>query len=419
MKIKSGFIRDKRVLVVISVVASFVLWFVISIAIRPTGETTVSGVGVNINVQSGLLSEMELAVIEGGERTVEVVISGSRSVIGGVTAEDIVVRPSLADVSGAGTYSLELVAENTSKKDFEIVSVSPSEMTVKFDKYVDKSIPVTFVVTGEYVVPDEYLQEEIYISPSKIVITGPEKDIENIVSARVSVELEGEHTATVGITGDIELLDSEGNVVEYNEDEIKMSVSTATVYVPIQQIQELPVYFEYINVPQYFNSELLVWSISEGALSVAGDEETMDKYSDILLGFIDIRDITLDNSSFVLPVELPEGLVSLDNTDTVRVDFDLDGYIETTFYTSQINIINVPKNYTVKSNAYQVAVKVIGPADVVNKLSAKDIVVQVDLSTREITQTGQYRIQADVFIPGGQLAWAEGAYSVTVTVKEQ
>ena len=53
-----------------------------------------------------------------------------------------------------------------------------------------------------------------------------------------------------------------------------------------------------------------------------------------------------------------------------------------------------------------------------NALSAKDIVVEADLSTREITQTGQYRIQAEVFLPGGENAWAIGPYSITITVKE-
>lgn len=418
-KIKSGFMKDKRVLAVISVVLSFVLWIVISLAIRTTGETTVSGVGVNINVQSGLLSEMGLSAIEGGEKTVDVVISGSRSVIGGVTAEDIVVRPSLSNVSGAGTYSLKLVAENASGEEFEIISVSPAEMVVKFDKYVDKSVPVHCNVTGDYNIPDDYLQEEIYTVPEEIIVTGPEKDIENTVSARVSVELEGEHTATVAVLGDIELLDAEGNVVEYNKNEVKMSVMSATVYVPIKRVQEFPLYFEYTNVPKYFDETKLNFALSEGTVSVAGDENALNKYRDILVGFIDMRDISLENSSFTFPVTLPGELINLDSTDSVRVDFDLEGYVETTFYTSQINIINVPKGYKVTPKAYQLAVTIIGPADVVNKLSAKDIIAQIDLSTREITQTGQYRIQADIILPGGQLAWAEGSYSVAVSVKKQ
>ena len=84
-----------------------------------------------------------------------------------------------------------------------------------------------------------------------------------------------------------------------------------------------------------------------------------------------------------------------------------------------INIINIPQGYKVTSNASKVAVTLIGPAEVINNISEKDIVVQVDLSTREITQTGQYRIQADVFLPGGENAWATGTYSITITVKEQ
>ena len=76
-----------------------------------------------------------------------------------------------------------------------------------------------------------------------------------------------------------------------------------------------------------------------------------------------------------------------------------------------------PKMPTV--NTSKVPVTIIGPAEVVNALSANDIVVEVDLSTREISQTGQYRIQAEVFLPGGENAWAIGRYSITITVKEK
>ena len=132
----NGIFKDKRVLFIISLAASFVLWLVVSLVIRPTGEVVVPGVGVNVNVQSGVLAELGLSAIEGGETTVNVTISGSRSVIGGVSAEDISVSPSLSGVSGAGTYTLNLKAVKNSSKDFEIVSISPSTMDIKFDKYI-------------------------------------------------------------------------------------------------------------------------------------------------------------------------------------------------------------------------------------------------------------------------------------------
>ena len=100
----NGIFKDKRIMFIISLAASFILWLTVSLVIRPTGEVVVQGVGVNVNVQSGILAELGLSAIEGGENTVNVTISGSRSVIGGVSAEDISITPSLSGVSGAGIY---------------------------------------------------------------------------------------------------------------------------------------------------------------------------------------------------------------------------------------------------------------------------------------------------------------------------
>ena len=109
----------------------------------------------------------------------------------------------------------------------------------------------------------------------------------------------------------------------------------------------------------------------------------------------------------------------IDNLDSVRLDFDLDGYEEATFNVKQINIVNVPVGYRANANAGKIAVKLIGPKKIIEALSSGDIVAQIDMSTREITQTGQYKMQADIILPEGSAAWAVGSYSVTVTVKNQ
>ncbi len=411
--------KDKRIVFAISLVVSFIFWLTVSLVLRPTGEIVVSGVGVNVNVQSGILAELGLSAIEGSESTVDVVISGSRSVIGGVLAEDISVMPSLAGVSGAGVYELELRAVNNSSKDFEITNVYPATITVKFDKYVDKTVDLKYEITGEYNIPDEYVQEEIYTDPGQIVITGPEKDIEVIAGAVVSVELSGEYDDTIEAIGEVILVDAEGNPVEYNSSEITKDVNFAKVYIPISRTAKLPLSFSYINVPENFDVSNLKYTLSVDEILVEGEDTVIEKYSDIFLGYVDMRDITPENPTASFEVELPEGLSLQDHIDEVHIEFDLEGYIETTFNVSQISIINVPQGYRISSNASKVAVTLVGPEEVLNELSAKDIVVQIDMSTREITQTGQYRIYAEIMLPGGENAWATGLYSITVTVKEQ
>ncbi|MBQ3237088.1 MAG: hypothetical protein IJA92_06115 [Oscillospiraceae bacterium] len=416
---KINLLKNKRVIFAVSLVLSFVLWLVVSVFLRPIGETVVSGVGVNVNAQSGILGELGLSVIEGAENTVNVTISGQRSVIGGISAEDISISPSLSGVTGAGTYTLELRASNNSSKEFEIVNISPASIAVKFDKYVDKTVKVEYVINGEYNIPDEYIQEEVYTDPKYITITGPERDISAIEKAVVKAELTGDYEETVYAEGDIILVDEEGSEVQYSENEITLSAYTAKIVVPVHRTVALPITFEYTNIPEFFDTANLKYTVSPEEIVAEGEDSIIEKFSDIFVGYVDMAEITLENPSVKFGVSLPEGLTVRDDVDEISIDFDLEDYVESQFNASQIRVINVPQNYSVTSNSSRVAVKLIGPKDVINEISAKDIVVQVDMSTREITQTGQYRIKAEVFLPGGENAWAVGDYSITVTVKEK
>lgn len=411
--------KDKRVVFALSILLSFILWLVVSLFLRPTGEIVISGVGVNVNVQSGILGELGLSAIEGAERTVDVTISGQRSIIGGISAEDISISPSLSGVTGAGAFELELRANNNSSKEFEIVNISPATIIVKFDKYTDKIIPVEYVINGEYNIPDEYIQEEIYVDPEEIVVTGPEIDISVIDRAVVEVELSGDFENTVSVAGELVLVDKDGSPVEYNPEKVTLSEYTATVYVPVHKTATMPLSFEYTNIPEFFDTSNINYSLSTDSIVVEGEDYYIDKYSNLFVGYADLSQINLNNPYVVFDIVLPDGLTLQDYIDEVRVDFDLEGYVEKEFNATQINIINVPKGYKVTSNAQKMAVTLIGPEEVINNLSAKDIVVEVDLSTREITQTGQYRVKADVILPGGENAWAIGDYSITITVKAQ
>ncbi|MBR5310963.1 MAG: hypothetical protein IKU42_07555 [Oscillospiraceae bacterium] len=409
--------KDKRIVFALSILLSFVLWLVVSLFLRPTGEIVISGVGVNVNVQSGILGELGLSAIEGAERTVDVTISGQRSVIGGISAEDISISPSLSGVTGAGIFELELRASNNSSKEFEIVNISPSTIIVKFDKYIDKIISVEYIINGEYNIPDEYIQEEIFTDPKEIVITGPEIDISTIDRAVVEVELNGDFESTFSVAGELVLVDKDGEPVAYNPEKVTLSDYTATVNVPVHKMAKMPISFDYINVPAFFDTSKIRYSLSTDSIIVEGEDYYINKYSEFFVGYVDMSLISLDNPSFRFNVILPEGLTIQDYVDEVNIDFDLEGYVEREFNVTQINIINDPKEYKVTSNAQKISVKLIGPEDVIDSLSAKDIVVEVDMSTREISQTGQYRVRANVFLPGGENAWAIGDYSVTITAK--
>lgn len=415
MKEQGAWLKNKKVLAAISFAVALLGWFLVATLISPTGDVTVQGVGVNIDTQAGLIGEMGLNAIDGGETTVDVVIRGSRNIIGGISAEDISVTASLSGVTGAGIYDLDLIATNTSSKDFEIVSISPQAMKVRFDRLVDKEIPVSYVVEGEYEVPEDYLQEDVVLSEKTITVTGPEEDIENIAGAVATAQVEGTLTQTTTVTAPLTLVDADGKTISVDLTQVSVSSESVDVTFPMLKTEKLNFRFEFLNVPDGFNTDSLTYTLSADSITVAAPVESVNKYSDIFLGYIDMRNITKGTSTFLFEVDLPDGFVNMENVNFVEVNFDLTAYVEQTFYTKNFITTTIPVSYNVKINARQLEVVLIGPEEVLQKLSSDDIVVEVDLSDRDVV-AGQYLVAFRVVLPNNEDVWAEGSYSGAVTV---
>ncbi len=415
MKEQGVWLKNKKVLAAIAFAVALLGWFLVATLISPTGDVTVQGVGVNIDTQAGLIGEMGLNAIDGGETTVDVVIRGSRNIIGGISAEDISVTASLSGVTGAGIYDLDLIATNTSSEDFEIVSISPQAMKVRFDRLVDKEIPVSYVLEGEYEVPEDYLQEDVVLSEKTITVTGPEEDIESIAGAVATVQVEGTLTQTTTIAAPLTLVDADGKTISVDLTQVSVSSESIDVTFPMLKTEKLNFRFEFLNVPDGFNTDSLTYTLSADSITVAAPVESVNKYSDIFLGYIDMRNITKGTSTFLFEVDLPDGFVNIENVNFVEVNFDLATYVEQTFYTKNFITTTIPVSYNVKINARQLEVMLIGPEEVLQKLSSDDIVVEVDLSDRDVV-AGQYLVAFRVVLPNNEDVWAEGSYSGAVTV---
>ncbi|MEG1783155.1 MAG: hypothetical protein RR253_07900, partial [Oscillospiraceae bacterium] len=120
--------------------------------------TIIRNVPINMQYrQSATYQSLGLDVIEMDIKSVSVSITGPRSVTGDLTAEDIIVYPTIVGIDGAGKYTLKLTAEKTSSvKDFSIGSMSHDTITVRFDRLITKEVPVemdisSVSVSSEYI----------------------------------------------------------------------------------------------------------------------------------------------------------------------------------------------------------------------------------------------------------------------------
>ena len=401
---------------VISVVIACIIWVVVAMNMKTDIPREIKEVPVTMDNQTSFITRMGLTIIGDESLFVDVTIEGQRLVVGSIKPEDIAVSVDLSSVNGAGNFSLPLVAENVSGKDFAISSISPSTVNLKFDRMVTKKFNVDVKMEG-LVVPEEgYLMEEAVVSPTQVSVTGPDTDIAKIAKCVVSVDHEGSLTKTTAFTSDIVLLDKDGNKIETSG--LTMDVKQAEVTVPILKTVDLPVKVEFLNAPTNLDLEELEYAVSNETVTVAGPVDEIDKYSEIILGYIDFKALDLE-SNFTFDVELPENFINAAHTETVTVTFDWTDMVAKEFTVTNLSLVNVPSDYDARLFTDRVTkVKIIGPAQVLETMTADDLVGQIDLSKRSV-ETGQFKTAVTISAPSKNLVWAVGDYTAVVVISEK
>ena len=401
---------------VISVVIACIIWIVVAMNMKTDIPREIKEVPVTMDNQTSFITRMGLTIIGDESLFVDVTIEGQRLVVGSIKPEDIAVSVDLSSVNGAGNFSLPLVAENVSGKDFAISSISPSTVNLKFDRMVTKKFNVDVKMEG-LVVPEEgYLMEEAVVSPTQVSVTGPDTDIAKIAKCVVSVDHEGSLTKTTAFTSDIVLLDKDGNKIETSG--LTMDVKQAEVTVPILKTVDLPVKVEFLNAPTNLDLEELEYAVSNETVTVAGPVDEIDKYSEIILGYIDFKALDLE-SNFTFDVELPENFINVAHTETVTVTFDWTDMVAKEFTVTNLSLVNVPSDYDARLLTDRVTkVKIIGPAQVLETMTADDLVGQIDLSKRSV-ETGQFKTAVTISAPSKNLVWAVGDYTAVVVISEK
>lgn len=401
---------------VISVVTACIIWIVVAMNMKTDIPREIKEVPVTMDNQTSFITRMGLTIIGDESLFVDVTIEGQRLVVGSIKPEDIAVSVDLGSVNGAGNFSLPLVAENVSGKDFAISSISPSTVNLKFDRMVTKKFNVDVKMEG-LVVPEEgYLMEEAVVSPTQVSVTGPDTDIAKIAKCVVSVDHEGSLTKTTAFTSNIVLLDKDGNKIETSG--LTMDVKQAEVTVPILKTVDLPVKVEFLNAPTNLDLEELEYAVSNETVTVAGPVDEIDKYSEIILGYIDFKALDLE-SNFTFDVELPENFINVAHTETVTVTFDWTDMVAKEFTVTNLSLVNVPSDYDARLLTDRVTkVKIIGPAQVLETMTADDLVGQIDLSKRSV-ETGQFKTAVTISAPSKNLVWAVGDYTAVVVISEK
>ena len=411
---KSKFLQNDATLKILSIALAVFAWFSVVMFISTERTVTIRNVPVKIDVENSALNTLGLDLVSDGIVVTDVKITGHSSEIGSVSEKDITIEAILTGISEPGVYNVSVKATNiNSTRDFKIVSVSPETFSLKFDRTATKQIAIELDL-GDIQVADGYIMENIVVSPTTVLLTGPEEDINNVQSCVVKKEISNKLNKSEVFSSKLTLLDKDGKEIENSH--ISLSVNEVDITIPVLKSKELPITCSFLNMRPDFDYSSLVYRFSRPTIKVAGPEALIDKMSELSVGYVNSETLG-DENKFEFDITLPSTFINIEDVNSVSLEFDFNGYEEGKFEVKTIELKNQPADYNVKVSTQKISsVNVFGPSEVIKNIKSGDLVAELDLSGVDLT-VGQYKVPVSVYAPNHLNIWAKGTYYVVITVQ--
>ncbi len=407
--------NNNTVLIAFSLLSAVFIWYSV-VSQDDDAVVSVRNVPVVLDMENSSISTLKLSPVGDTQYFVDVEIEGSRSVVGNVRSDDLKVVASTIDVVAPGEYGLLLEGIDEHNKGVTIKNILPKSIKVKFDHFIEKTLPVEKDL-DTLEIADGYILNQDYVSPYEITIKGPASEVDMIVSAKVSRNFERPVSQTVSFEAPILLFDKEGNqVVPVN---LEISDTSASVTLPILKKKVVPITVDLIGTPPGFDEDSIDFIIDPPEIELAGPASTINSLSELHLGYVDLR--TLEPMvEITREIQLPPGYISVENVRNADVKFEGRGIEEKYINVTNIRVKNQPADYDVdvKTRTFY-GIRVYGTKEQLSRVSAKNVIAEIDMAEIDL-RTGTTTVPVSFAIPDCDGCWVFGnEYTAVITVSKK
>lgn len=400
-----------------SILLSFLIWLFITLNSADKKNVTISDIPIDIPL-SDTAQHDGLRVFSGQNIKAEVLISGSRIVVGQVNKSDIQVSAQqAAAITSPGNYTLELTAQRASNSmatNYEIKDVSPRFITVMVDKYREVEFDVEDAI--QYKSDPSYFASSTTFSSPKVVASGPESEVSKIKRIVAQGSVSEVLTSTKTIKAPLVMYDSYGE--EISNENVTLSVSEVDATIPILMKKVMPVNAVFENKPDGLDLSGSNLKVEPETVEIAASEDVLSEMAAVNLKPLDFSKIGLNDHKFDLELDLPVGSKNLSNTYSVNVDINMSGMTSIIGTLTKFEFVNLPEDKEAKVNTSYVYVSVIGPRNQINRLVGSDLVAYIDMKDKESFE-GNTEMPIKIKVNNKNSCWAHGEYKVNIQVSKK
>lgn len=414
MKRVSKIAQSKTFYIVISCLASIMLWFYVVSYENRDMEVNLSGLEINYVGEDDILQDRNLLVTDKDMQTVNLTLICKRSVGTLLNKNNVEVFVDLTDIRATGVYEKVYTITYPSSVDEDDIIVAkktPEFVTVNIDKL--SSVPVEIREDFQGSVAEGYMREPIVYEPETVVVSGPENVVSRVSYAHVVVDRENLSKTVKGTVG-FTLMDEDGNPV-LSED-LSTDVETVVYTIPVVMVKDVVLKVNLLDGGGA-NSSNAVVEIEPKTVTLSGDVSVLNGINQLVLGTVDLSSFAQSYTG-TYTIALPNNVNNLSGVKEASVTVSVKGLATKRLVTTNISFINVSEGYTPTAITQFKEVVIRGPKEIIDIVDAENIRVVGDLFNIG-NAVGRYSVPTTVYVDGYSEVGVIGSeYNVVVSLEE-
>ena len=381
----------------LAVLIALVLWLAIVNVNDPEKTITVSNIPISVTNESAITSRDMVYNVK-SEQYLNITVSGKRSIVSNLSAEDFRATASLKELSKVNSIPVDVSTKNASLgRKVTIVKQSAQTILVDVENVEEKDFTDLVVeYTGK--VADGYVAGLSSMSTDEVTVKAPTSIIDKIKKVAVRCSLDGTNT---NISKKCPVILYDKNDKEIKSDEIELSDKKIRVNVNVLRAKQVPI--STINKDElgkpadgYVVDDVI---LSSDSITVYGSEESLDSIESLdIQDDIDVSDAKGDVTQNIdVTGKLPKGL-SVSGESTITVKVLIKKLITRTFEydASEVSLNDLSSDLDVQLVTKKVKVTLQGEEEVISQLTKDDMAISADLGK---VKEGTTTVHVDVAVP--------------------
>lgn len=375
--------KSKIYSILLSVIVAFGLWLYVITNVTQEDDVTFYNIPVVMEGESVLL-EQNLMITDRSAQTISVNLFGKRSDLNKINNGNLTAKVNVSKIEEPGeniplAYTLSY-PDNVSANDFTEGSRNPAYIYVDVDSRRTKEVPVTLKWTGTRSEDYIYDTENAVLDYPMIAVIGPAAVADQIDHAKIEIDLT-EQVKSISESFRYTLCDANGEPVD--AERITTNVEEVHLDVPIQRIREVKLVADVIYGGGA-NPQNTTVTIEPQSLRLSGGDAVLAEFGDTYtVTTLNLADIE-KSQDFTYTLSLPEGITNQTGVSEVTVSVKFTGLITREFTLDSFQSTNIPAGMKAEIINATMTIKVRGPAEEINRLTAEDISAVVDFSNAEV-----------------------------------